>query len=105
MINEHARAEKRATARPDAGRLHQQAAFRLGWPELECLGRIAVPTLVIHGTADHVLPVAHAQAFARHVPGCELAMMDGMGHLPTRTEWETVTRLVIDHVTRARRLT
>src|SRR5690349_728340 len=49
-------AARRAPARPDAGARHQDAAMRLGWRALDDLAQLTVPTLVIHGTADRVLP-------------------------------------------------
>jgi esterase len=44
------------------------------------LASIAVPTLVIHGTLDPVIPVAHAHATAAAIPGSELLVIDGLGH-------------------------
>ena len=82
-----AAARRRAADRPDAGARHQHAAFRLGWRELDDLRRIDAPALVIHGTADRVLPVAHADALAAGIANSELHVIDGMGHLPTRAEW------------------
>lgn len=82
-----AAARRRAADRPDAGARHQHAAFRLGWRELDDLRRINAPALVIHGTADRVLPVAHADALAAGIANSELHVIEGMGHLPTRAEW------------------
>jgi pimeloyl-ACP methyl ester carboxylesterase len=42
------------------------------------LAGIAVPTLVVHGAADRVVPFSHAKAVADTVPGAELlALADG----------------------------
>lgn len=47
-------------------------------PALEDL---AVPTLVVHGTADHMLSYdEHATAFASRIPDAELLTIDGGGH-------------------------
>jgi hypothetical protein len=46
---ELARAAQRAPARPEAAQKHQDAAFRLGWPEHEVLGTIGAPSLVMQG--------------------------------------------------------
>lgn len=49
------------------------------------LARVAVPTMVVHGTADPVYPVAHGQALAEQVPTAELHLIEGLGHdLPER---------------------
>ena len=42
---------------------------------------IGAPTLVIHGSADRYVPVSNAYALARAVPGAELRVLDGAGHL------------------------
>lgn len=48
------------------------------------LGRIRQPTLVVHGTADRLVPVANASVIAAAVPGAKLHLLEGAGHiLPT----------------------
>ncbi|SDJ71666.1 alpha/beta fold hydrolase [Microbulbifer yueqingensis] len=44
------------------------------------LREIRVPTLVIHGKADPLLPVAHGRDTADKVPGAEFAAIPEMGH-------------------------
>jgi pimeloyl-ACP methyl ester carboxylesterase len=95
ITDEAAFAFRRAAPRPEAGERHQDAAFRLGWPALEDLDAIDAPTLVVHGSADRTLPTAHAEALAAGVVGARLSIIDGMGHLPTRVEWDHVADLVI----------
>jgi pimeloyl-ACP methyl ester carboxylesterase len=43
---------------------------------------IAVPTLVVHGTADPLFPIAHGEALAREIPGAVLLALEGVGHQP-----------------------
>ena len=57
-----------------------------------------MPTLVVHGGRDLVLPIAHAEALANGVPGARLVVVDGLGHLPARHEWTVLADLVADHV-------
>jgi|WetSurMetagenome_2_1015567.scaffolds.fasta_scaffold32956_2 pimeloyl-ACP methyl ester carboxylesterase len=47
----------------------------------EDLSRISVPTLVIWGRQDHVLPPAHAQVIADIVPNTKLVFFEHCGHL------------------------
>lgn len=47
----------------------------------ERLGDIRAPTLVIHGSADQILPVTNGRAIAERVPGARLEILDGVGHL------------------------
>lgn len=44
------------------------------------LDRLRVPTLVIHGTADPLLPVMHGIHVAAHIHGSELRLIPGMAH-------------------------
>lgn len=47
----------------------------------ERLAQIDVPTLVVHGTEDRMLPVSNATAIADRIPGARLELLDGVGHL------------------------
>ncbi|HTZ85840.1 MAG TPA: alpha/beta hydrolase [Solirubrobacteraceae bacterium] len=40
-----------------------------------------LPTLVIHGTADELLPVQNGELIASRIPGSRLEIFDGVGHL------------------------
>jgi pimeloyl-ACP methyl ester carboxylesterase len=42
---------------------------------------LRVPTLVLHGTRDPVLPAANGELIARLVPDARLELLDGAGHL------------------------
>ena len=44
------------------------------------LARIVVPTQVIHGEADPLIPVAAAHDLRRKIQGAELDTIAGMGH-------------------------
>jgi pimeloyl-ACP methyl ester carboxylesterase len=45
------------------------------------LGQMALPTLVIHGTLDGILPVRNGRMVAELIPGAKLELFDGVGHL------------------------
>ena len=46
------------------------------------LGEIAVPTLVIHGTHDPLLPIAeHGHRLANEIPGAQLCTVEGGEHV------------------------
>lgn len=45
------------------------------------LGQIGVPTLVIHGQNDQIIPVESARKMAQAVPDWQLALVPGAGHL------------------------
>jgi len=46
------------------------------------LPNIAVPTLVMAGKKDPVVPPYQSRIIAEKVPHCELVLLDGSGHLP-----------------------
>ena len=46
------------------------------------LGLIKVPTLIMHGEQDKLVPFADGQAFARAIPGAVLIAYPGVGHAP-----------------------
>ncbi|WP_377272339.1 alpha/beta fold hydrolase [Peterkaempfera sp. SMS 1(5)a] len=48
----------------------------------DLLAKVDVPTLVLVGRDDSYTPVADAEAMHRLVPGSELAVVEGAGHLP-----------------------
>jgi len=47
---------------------------------VEMLNRLRVPTLVVHGTADPLLPVMHGVHVAAHIKGSELKLIPGLAH-------------------------
>jgi 3-oxoadipate enol-lactonase len=61
------------------------------------LAGIIAPTLVVHGTADEMLPVANAQLIADRIPGARLVILDGIGHLFFWEEPERSAALVREH--------
>jgi 3-oxoadipate enol-lactonase len=46
------------------------------------LGEIDVPTLVIHGDADPLVPLQNGLYLAEHIPGARLVVYEGVGHIP-----------------------
>ena len=60
------------------------------------LSSIAVPTLVIHGTADPIFTLEHGQALADEI-GAKLLTLDGAGHGIDRGDRETIARAILEH--------
>lgn len=103
---------ERTLADPEAGSLFlalqegvmTQAARRLpgtandtrllqALPEMP-LDRLRVPVLVIHGTADPVVPLSHAERVARNVPGARLCAIEGGEHVALFTHLDEVRNAV-----------
>jgi 3-oxoadipate enol-lactonase len=52
-----------------------------GWEAYSRLGQIAAPTLVIHGEADGLIPVANARLLAAKIPGAKLLLIPDASHI------------------------
>lgn len=48
----------------------------------EKLGKIAVPTLIVHGDTDKLIPVGHAALFGAAIPGSTVIIYPKVGHVP-----------------------
>ncbi len=46
------------------------------------LATLQVPTLIIWGAEDRLIPVSSGHWLAEHIPGAKLQVMQGIGHLP-----------------------
>jgi len=57
-----------------------------------------VPTLVVWGEEDPIIPVSHATAALEAMPGARLELMPGVGHFPHCEEPRRFARLVRDFV-------
>jgi 3-oxoadipate enol-lactonase len=63
----------------------------------ERLPGIAIPTLVMHGTEDQLLPVENGRLIAARIPGSQLEIFDGVGHLFFWEQPERAAELVRGH--------
>ncbi len=61
------------------------------------LSSIKVPTLVIHGTADPMFPLGHAEALAKEIPGATLLPLAGAGHGVDQVDWNTIVPAILQH--------
>lgn len=59
------------------------------------LAKVDVPTLVIHGTEDPILPYPHGVSLADTIPGAKFYSLDGVGHnLAERCLAEVANQLI-----------
>jgi pimeloyl-ACP methyl ester carboxylesterase len=58
------------------------------------LSDVAAPTLLVWGTADDAVPVAHARAMERAIPDAGLVLFEGAGHFAYLDEAERFCRVV-----------
>jgi pimeloyl-ACP methyl ester carboxylesterase len=78
------------------------AAVKFGWeprlfnPDLEkWLHRINVPTHIVWGREDRILPSAYAQLWSERVPKAKVTMVEGCGHSPHVEQVDLVTEKVL----------
>jgi len=62
------------------GVLSQFAAIVV-WSSYDRLPQIRIPTLVVHGDEDHVLPIANGRIIARRIRGAEFVLVRQAGHM------------------------
>jgi pimeloyl-ACP methyl ester carboxylesterase len=55
-----------------------------------------IPTLIIHGSLDRIVPVATAEALAAKITGSKLVIIDGAGHVPMLTRPGLVAQEIND---------
>lgn len=60
------------------------------------LTKISVPTLIIWGEDDPVIPIKYADDFVSSIQDCRFYMMDNCGHTPYVDEPQKFAKLVID---------
>jgi pimeloyl-ACP methyl ester carboxylesterase len=68
-----------------------------GGGQRDSLSSIRAPTLVIHGTADPMFPVAHGEALAEEIRDASLLRLDDAGHGVDRADWERISRAIVEH--------
>lgn len=84
-----------------AGRARQMQAVGAAPGRSAALAELEVPTVVIHGTADRLIPVAAGEATAAAIPGAELVLIEGMGHDLPRGAWEEIAAAIARNAARA----
>lgn len=52
------------------------------------LYKILAPTLIVHGSDDHILPVEHGKKLAEMIPHAKYAEYEGLGHCFTATFYQ-----------------
>lgn len=62
------------------GILRQMVAVAADSTRASALARVTAPTLVVHGQADRLVPMACGQDTARRIPGARFESIEGMGH-------------------------
>jgi pimeloyl-ACP methyl ester carboxylesterase len=81
---------------PD-GRARQAMAVASSPSRVEALKSLRVPTLVVHGDADRLVPLEAGRATAEAIPGAGLEIVEGMGHDYPPEYWARLVKLITSH--------
>ncbi len=57
-----------------------------------------LPTLIVWGSDDPIIPVSHAQAALESLPGSRVEILEGLGHFPHSEDPYRFSKLLVDFV-------
>jgi pimeloyl-ACP methyl ester carboxylesterase len=83
------------------GMARQNTAILASGDRRPLLSSIKVPTLVIHGADDPLIPVEGGKDTARVIPGASLLIINGMGHDMPRGVWAEIVDAISNHTVQA----
>ena len=87
------------------GRQRQARAVASSPSRVEALRSLTVPTLIVHGDADRLVPLEFGRATAAAVPGSRLEVVKGMGHDYPPQYWDQLVALISTHAGSASTMT
>jgi pimeloyl-ACP methyl ester carboxylesterase len=79
------------------GTARQMGAVLASGSRQEALEKLNIPTLVIHGKEDIIVPVEGGIATAESIPDAKLLLIDGMGHALPKDTWPQIVDTVANH--------
>jgi len=80
-----------------AGVARQLMAILASGSRRDALPKVTVPTLVIHGDADPLVPLGCGVDVAQAVPGAKLVVIERMGHALPISMWPRVIDAIAGH--------
>ncbi len=83
------------------GTRRQLLAIIADGSRVERLKTITVPTLVVHGGADPLVPKEGSEDIARHIPGARLEIIDEMAHDLPPSQVGRILDLIAEHAKQA----
>ncbi|PWI47554.1 alpha/beta hydrolase [Candidatus Heimdallarchaeota archaeon B3_Heim] len=80
------------------GTVRQLAAIFTSGRRTEALKSIKIPSLVIHGDADPLVPIEGGRDTADSIPGAKFVSIDGMGHNISPALAPQIISEILDHI-------
>jgi pimeloyl-ACP methyl ester carboxylesterase len=84
-----------------AGAARQLGAILAAPDRTAALGRVRVPTTVIHGDGDRLVGVSGGRATAGAIPGARLVEIADMGHDMPPVLWPQIIDAIVENAARA----
>jgi pimeloyl-ACP methyl ester carboxylesterase len=84
-----------------AGAARQLAAIVAASDRTAALEGLAVPAVVVHGSADPMINPSGGRATARAIPGARMVSIEGMGHDLPRGAWPQILDAITENAARA----
>jgi len=81
----------------------RQGQAIMGHDTYDRLPQLRVPTMVIAGTADRLVPVENSRILASRIPNAELVLLENMGHGYLVEAAEEANKAILDFLRRHRR--
>lgn len=79
---------------PTAAGYMAQLQGILAWSSLDRLSAIRVPTLIIHGETDQLVPPGNARILANHIHGAHLVMIPHASHIFSTDQPESIQEVL-----------
>lgn len=84
-----------------AGAARQLQAIIVSGNRTPSLRNVRVPTLVLHGNDDPLVPIACGYATAKAIPKAKMTVLQGMGHLLSHEKWPQIIDAIVAHAAAA----
>lgn len=69
-------------------------------PISEKLGKINIPSLLIWGSEDKIIPIEYSKDFVSAIPNCKFVIMNGCGHIPYEEKPEEFSKIVLNFLSK-----
>ncbi len=83
--------------------LVSQSAATASFDSWDRLPELKVPTLILAGDGDRLLPPGNSRLLAERIPGSELHILPGMGHGFLKQATDVSVKLILGFITRVER--
>jgi 3-oxoadipate enol-lactonase len=87
--------EVRSLSFPDRESYLAQLQAVMGWESYGRLNSLKVPTLVLHGETDQLVPAQNADILAREIPLAKLVKIAGAGHILLTDKHQEATGAIL----------